>query len=283
MATTPYDIIAGPADVYIAAVGATVPTVDKADTDSSFNTWTKLGLTQGGVKVKHTQTIDLIKADQRTGPVKAIRSEEGMEITCSIIELTLAKYAKLLNDATVTQTGKVNVITLTGPSAADTFKLTYNSVEGATTFTVGTNCTAAAIQSALRTATSDSGLAVSGTTDAGPFTVTFTAGFDALSDVTVTSASGLTGATTETNPDQDSIKPYQGLDTTQFALLVRGPSPYMNAFLQYEVPIVVNMEEPEAEFVRDNNAMLALKWAAIEDPNASTQYDRFGRLVAQTS
>lgn len=97
---------------------------------------------------------------------------------------------------------QVEVITLTGFSGTDSFKLTYNAVEGATTYTRGTNATAAALQTGLRTLTGDSGLTVTGTTDAGPFTVTFSAGYTdgvigvagATATISVTSPSGCTGA-----------------------------------------------------------------------------------------
>lgn len=190
MATTPYDIIAGPADVWIGAVGATFQAVNATDGTRTSASWTNIGQTEGGVKVKHTQTVDLLKADQRTGPVKAIRSEEGLEIAFSIQELTLENYAYALNNATVTST---------------------------------------------------------------------------------------------TNPNKKTMKIYQGLDVQQWALMIRGPSPYMSAYLQYNVPVVVQTDEPELDFLRDGKAVIVFKLVALEDPNAATAADRFGSLVAQTS
>ncbi len=190
MATTPYTIIAGPADVWIHTIGGTFQSVDASDGTRTSASWVNIGQTDGGVKVKHTQTIELLKADQRTGPVKAIRSEEGMEITFNGQELTLANFSYFLNG---------------------------NSV------------------------------------------------------------------TTAATPNRSIIKPYQGLDVAQFMLMVRGPSPYMNANLQYNVPVVVQTEEPELEFVRDGKAVAAFKFVAIEDPNAATAADRFGSIIAQTS
>jgi len=190
MATTPYDIIAGPADVWLSAdLTASFPAVNAAE--GAFDSeWVKLGMTDGGVKVKHTQSIDLIRADQRTGPVKAIRSEEGLEIAFNIEELTLEHWAYALNGNAIT---------------------------------------------------------------------------------------------TASTPNRSTLKMYQGLDVTQFMVLVRGPSPYMNAFLQYNVPVVVQTDEPEAEYKRDGQAVLAFKFVALEDPNAATSADRFGSIIAQTS
>lgn len=234
--------------------------------------------------VKHTQTVDLLQADQRTGPVKAIRSAEGMEISFNMMELTLENWYSVLNRGTVTKTGRVLVVTLTGFDGTDSFKLTYAGVEDGTAFTRGSTYTLAQLQSQLRTDTGDSGLLVSAVSDAG-FTVTFTEAIltGKTGALSVTSPSGCTGAVVETNPSERTIKPYQDKDVSAFVLLVRGPSPYMSAFLQYYVPMVVQTDEPEAAFVRDNKAVLAVKLAAIEDPNAATAADRFGNIIAQTS
>jgi len=73
-----------------------------------------------------------------------------------------------------TPVGEVQVVTLTSYTGTDSFQLATAS--GATaSFVRGTNGTAAAIQAALRTLTGDASLTVSGTTDEGPFTVTWVA------------------------------------------------------------------------------------------------------------
>jgi hypothetical protein len=98
--TKPYEIIAGPLDVYYAAEGTPFPTMD--DSDESIKdggTWTYIGYTEGGVKVAHPQTIIEHRADQVTAPVKATRSEEGLEITFDIASLKLDNYALALNRA----------------------------------------------------------------------------------------------------------------------------------------------------------------------------------------
>lgn len=188
MATSPFEIIAGPADVYIAPVGETFPNVD----DDPAGNWLTLGETEGGVKVTHNQTVDMLYTDQNTGPRKAIRSAEGLTIEFDLAELTLETYATALNDATVT---------------------------------------------------ANSGDSGSGTTR--------------------------------------SMTVYQHVDVAEFALLVRGPSPYMDAFLDYRVPVVIQTGEPTLSFVKNDKAVFAVKWMALVDPNAATVADRFGQLVAQ--
>jgi hypothetical protein len=90
----------------------------------------------------------------------------------------------------------VQTITLSGDTGTLTFKLTYNGVEGATVFTRGTNQTAAAIQAALRTATGDASLTVTGTTDAGPFVVTFVTITNPFMLSVTSGTGGLTGVVT---------------------------------------------------------------------------------------
>lgn len=81
----------------------------------------------------------------------------------------------------------------------------------------------------------------------------------------------------------------RGLDLPQVALLVRGVgSPYgpgtSQAWnMQYEVPICVQISEPEVVFVKGEPAGLSLEFMALEDPSASEAAERFGRLVAQNA
>lgn len=193
MATSPFEIIAGPAEAWVAAVGESFPDVDTADPTDGTN-WIALGDTEGGVNSKHGQTIELIRTDQSTGPKKAIRTEEVLEITTQLAELTLENFAIALNDATVTE---------------------------------------------------------------------------------VSAGAGQIGT--------KAIPLMQGLDVSQFALLVRGPSPYGDFDLQYQVPIVVQIAEPEPAFTRDDKAVLGVTFTALEDPDASSIGERFGKMLAQTA
>lgn len=98
--TKPYEIIAGPLDVYYAPTGTTFPTALVDDQSlKDGGTWTYMGYTEGGVKVGSPQTVVELRADQVTGVVKAVRSEEGLEITFDLASLTLENYALTLNRA----------------------------------------------------------------------------------------------------------------------------------------------------------------------------------------
>lgn len=70
--------------------------------------------------------------------------------------------------------------------------------------------------------------------------------------------------------------------TKEFALLARGLSPYdeaMNA--QYEVPRCYDSGSAEPVFRKGVPAGLALELTALEDLNAASDVERFGRFVAQ--
>jgi hypothetical protein len=100
--SVPYQIIAGPADVFVAPVGTAFPAINTASsTNSPPAGWTALGKTQGGVSVKHSQTVEQITSDQTTGPIKAVRSSESLDITFALIELTIATIAYIMNQQTV--------------------------------------------------------------------------------------------------------------------------------------------------------------------------------------
>jgi len=76
----------------------------------------------------------------------------------------------------------------------------------------------------------------------------------------------------------------QGRVVTRFALLAKGASPYNDDMnLQYEVPIVVEVGSKEVGFVKGEPAMLQLEFDALEDDAATSDDERYGRLVAQDS
>ena len=75
---------------------------------------------------------------------------------------------------------------------------------------------------------------------------------------------------------------YLGLDVAQRALLVRGlnASPYLaDTDVQWQVPIVYESGSKELVSQKGTPLLLALEYIAIEDPNASTPEDRFGKLI----
>ncbi len=103
---TPYEIIAAPYTVWWAALGTAFPDVS-VDPAAA---WVKIGISgdksqfEAGVKVKHDQTVKKIYGSGSTGPLKAVRDQEDLEVSFEIMDLTLSAYAHALNANPVTTT-----------------------------------------------------------------------------------------------------------------------------------------------------------------------------------
>jgi len=99
-------IIMAPFEAWWAPVGESVP--DLADTPSG--NWDKIGtnglshMAEGGVTVRHTQTLNEVRTEGGTAPQKVTRSEEDLEVEFNIVDMSLEEYAKAMNDQTVTDT-----------------------------------------------------------------------------------------------------------------------------------------------------------------------------------
>ena len=79
------------------------------------------------------------------------------------------------------------------------------------------------------------------------------------------------------------VQLYRGLSVQTFALLVRGDvSPEGSGWKsQYQVPVAFQNGSPEPVFRKNEPAGLALEFVAIEDPDAASEGDRFGKLLVQ--
>lgn len=86
-------------------------------------------------------------------------------------------------------------------------------------------------------------------------------------------------------PGTKEIGLSRGLSTEEFALLLRADvSPAGDGFaMQYEIPRAVEIGSPEVVYRKGDPAALALQFETLEDPNAGTETERFGRLVIQTA
>ena len=91
----------------------------------------------------------------------------------------------------------------------------------------------------------------------------------------------VTTAAAAGKPGHKMIGLSQGIDVTLYALLARGPSPYVaNGNAQYEVPRCYQNANPKPAFVKGKPAGLELEFAALEDFAATDPIQRFGRLRA---
>jgi hypothetical protein len=83
-------------------------------------------------------------------------------------------------------------------------------------------------------------------------------------------------------PGHRDITLRQGPSVATFALLAKGPSPYGDNWnAQYQVPRVLQNGNPAPVFTKGEAAGLACEFVALEDANAATEAERFGKLVAQ--
>ena len=100
-----------------------------------------------------------------------------------------------------------------------------------------------------------------------------------INNATVTTVAAATGVA-----GSKEFPLHQGQDVATFALLCRGKSPYGDNWnMQYEVPVVYQAENPAPVFKKGEAAGLKLTFKAIEDPNAATEAERFGKVIAQNA
>jgi hypothetical protein len=101
---TPYEIIAAPFTLWLAATGTAFPVVDAAPA----GTWTKIGSSgalnydEGGVSIEHSQSVSKWRPLGSAAPTKAFRTEEDLTISLVLHDLTLEQYAFALNGGSVT-------------------------------------------------------------------------------------------------------------------------------------------------------------------------------------
>lgn len=101
----PYEIVAHPFTVYWAPVGESFPAIDAAPAGN----WKKVGTSGNrnyaeGVTVLHPQTIELVRPGGSTGPVKALRTEEGLIVRFTLWDMLLEQYKMALNSNAVSTT-----------------------------------------------------------------------------------------------------------------------------------------------------------------------------------
>jgi hypothetical protein len=103
----------------------------------------------------------------------------------------------------------------------------------------------------------------------------------ALNENAITTTAAASGT-----PGTKSVKLYQGVDVSVYALLVRNHSPYSGdagSYLQYQLPAVYQSGNPEVTFNKGEAAGIAMEWKTIRDPNASSITDSMGKIIAYTA
>lgn len=194
MATSPFSMVVGPGELYVAPTGETFPDVDATPSGN----WAKLGadgsrsFTEDGLTISNEQSLSQRYTVGSTGARKAVRTQETMSVSGTLVDLTIETIAKILNDASVTTT---------------------------------------------TAATSQIGL--------------------------------------------EEVDTYRGADVNQFAVLIRYDSPYGDTWqTQVEIPVMYSSSNLEYSLSKETSEV-SFEFTALEDPNAATASERFGRIVAQ--
>jgi hypothetical protein len=96
--SVPYDLLVGVGTLYIAPANTAMPALGTTPS----GTWRALGETHDGVKVAKTQNIETFTSDQRTGKVKAVRTEESLTVETALQSQTLENLADVINGTVTT-------------------------------------------------------------------------------------------------------------------------------------------------------------------------------------
>jgi hypothetical protein len=113
----PHEIVASPLTIYLAEIGTAFP--DIADTPDTFaGAWAVLG-TEGdknyddaGVTVSHNETVADFTPAGSTMPSKRFRTAEDFMISLNLVDLGPEAYAKVMNDALITDLGNEKYFSL---------------------------------------------------------------------------------------------------------------------------------------------------------------------------
>jgi hypothetical protein len=84
-------------------------------------------------------------------------------------------------------------------------------------------------------------------------------------------------------PGQKYVYLHSGAEVTEYAFLFRGSSPDGPWNEQYELPRGYFDDAVEIEYARATQSTFSAKFVALEDLDAATELERFGRRVAQSA
>lgn len=121
MPITPYNLVQGPADLYVAPFGSAEP-ADSAATvvaGPPGGVWVGVGGTDADVTMEIDVTVDDLKVDQIIDPVGGRVTERSITIKTQLREVTLTNMANALNSmVTTTVNGSYSVQEPVGASNA---------------------------------------------------------------------------------------------------------------------------------------------------------------------
>lgn len=103
-AMEPFNQLTGTLKVYLAPATEPEPVVNAQPAGN----WVHVGATDGEQSIAHMGELTRFRDNLRQGPVKVVRPEEDVEITMTIVELTLENWARVISSVS-------RVISASGP------------------------------------------------------------------------------------------------------------------------------------------------------------------------
>jgi hypothetical protein len=108
----PFSRLIGPCKVYIAPTGEAASAVNATPAGN----WVRLGVTDGGQKVKHSGELEYFTDDDHSSDVMATRPHEVHEVEMTVVGLDMNTYARLLDRV-------ADIVTAGGPPATSKIPL----------------------------------------------------------------------------------------------------------------------------------------------------------------
>src|SRR3990172_1154145 len=115
--TKPFEQLTGILSVYIAPSIEAMPAVNA----SPAGNWVLLSNTDGEQKVTHGGELIFFRDNEHQGPMKAVRPEEDVMFSMTLVGLTQEHYARILHNIS-------NVVAAGGPPATKTIKLKKGAI-----------------------------------------------------------------------------------------------------------------------------------------------------------
>lgn len=129
MTITPYNLVQGPGDLYVAQFGAVEPLDSNATVAAGppGGVWQGVGATEADVTMEIDVTYDDLKVDQLIDPVGARATDRQITIKTQLREVTLTNMANALN-AMVTTTVSASYTVLEPVTASNATQPNYSAL-----------------------------------------------------------------------------------------------------------------------------------------------------------
>jgi hypothetical protein len=100
----PFEILAGPADIYVAPIGTAFPLVNVAPAVDWVHLAKATQMDEAGVIIKADQTVDHVYSLGGTGSRKGFRTRQDLHVLFTLMDATVEAYADALAGQTVVTT-----------------------------------------------------------------------------------------------------------------------------------------------------------------------------------